>query len=62
MMNTAMNGKEVSVMHLQIEWQGQAGEMLESNERFTWEPLTRMHRDVPLLVNEYFDSVKLNLA
>ena len=57
MANMAMNGKEVKVMHLQIEWSNAE----ETNERFTWEPLTRINRDVPQMVTEYCNSVKLDL-
>ena len=72
MMNTVLNGgREISVMHIQIEWQnaseeggygGETEQIKETSERFTWEPLTRINRDVPQLVTEYFKSVRLDLA
>jgi len=57
MMPMALNGRELRVMHLQIEWSN----VENPSERFSWEPLSRINRDVPQLVEEYFKCAKLNL-
>ena len=53
----AMNGKEIKTMHLQIEWSNAAS----SRDRFTWEPLTTINRDVPQMVSNYFNFANINL-
>lgn len=42
-----------------MEWSGESD--VGSNSRFSWEPLTRIYRDVPDLVVEYCGFVKLDL-
>ena len=57
MMPMAMNGKEIKVLHLEVEWSNAQ----TMQERFTWEPLSRINRDVPEMVSEYFKFAKLDL-
>lgn len=52
----ALNGKEQQCMHLQVEWQEDTGD-----KSFSWEPFTNIFRDVPSLVQEYFDSKSLDI-
>ena len=56
-MTMAMNGREIRTMHLQIEWSNAAS----TSDRFTWEPLTTINRDVPQMVTEYFNFANLDL-
>ena len=56
-MPMALNGREVQVMHLEVEWSNAE----TAQERFTWEPLSRIYRDVPEMVAEYFAFAKLDL-
>ena len=51
--------KEVQKMHLMIEWSNVSAE--NASERFTWEPLTIIYRDVPQMVSEYFVKERLDL-
>ena len=55
----ALNGKEVQKMHLMIEWSNVRAE--NTSERFTWERLTIIYRDVPQMVSEYFAKERLDL-
>ena len=57
MMNMALNGREIKVMHLQIEWSN----VEDPADLFTWEPLARINRDVPRMVVEYCQFARLNL-
>ena len=57
MMNMALNGREIKVMHLQIEWSNTE----DPSDMFTWEPLARVNRDVPQMVFEYCQGAGLSL-
>ena len=46
MMPMALNGRELHVMHIQIEW----SDAESTQDRFSWEPLNRIIKDVPLMV------------
>jgi len=37
---TALNGREVTKMHLQVEWINDTGEL-----DYSWEPMTQVNRD-----------------
>ena len=57
LMPMAISGREIKCMHLQIEWT----DAESSADRFTWEPLTRINRDVPKMVQDYFTMAKIDL-
>ena len=44
-------------MHLQIEWSDAEG----TADRFSWEPLSRINKDVPEMVRDYFNLAGLDL-
>ena len=53
MMEITISGRQIRVMHLQIEWSGGDADGDDQNfnhEKFTWEPLSRINRDVPEIV------------
>ena len=57
MMPMMLKGRELRSMHLQIEWSSTE----TAQDRFSWEPLVYIHKDVPRLVESYFNLVNLDL-
>ena len=53
----AMNGKEEKTLHFQVEWFAE-----NSEASFSWEPITRLYRDVPDMVIQYCQVSKLNIT
>jgi len=58
MLPVGLNGREIHLMHLQLEW----SDASSIDDRFSWEPLSRIHKDVPDMVRDYFTFAKLDLA
>ena len=55
-MEIALNGILENTLHLRVEWVSHYAEL-----SYSWEPITRIYRDVPVMVTNYCQKTKLDI-